>query len=42
MSPHAVRQLIRRGIPEALAIQVTSTPAQVSVVRPGREIGNAS
>lgn len=38
MSPHAARQLARRGIPEALAVQVASAPTQVLVVRPGRQI----
>jgi hypothetical protein len=38
VSPHAARQLARRGIPEGLAIQVALAPGQVVVVRPGRQI----
>jgi hypothetical protein len=38
LSPHAARQLRRRGIPELLAIQVASAPDQILVMQPGRQV----
>jgi hypothetical protein len=38
MSAHAAKQLVRRGIPEGLAIEVASAPTQLFVVRPGRQV----
>jgi hypothetical protein len=38
MTPHAVEEMRRRGVPEVVVVQVLAAPEQRALVRPGRVV----